>query len=48
MLVITVVVADGTVYSVALDVAADVLARALVTVALSYYLSLDCAHKEQS
>jgi hypothetical protein len=40
MLVITVVVADGTVYSVVLDVAAAVLASALVIVAISYYLLL--------
>jgi len=35
-----IVVVVGTVYSVALDVAAAVLARAFVTVAISYYLSL--------
>jgi hypothetical protein len=37
----TTVIVDvvGTVYSVALDVAAAVLARALVVVAISYYLS---------
>jgi hypothetical protein len=40
MLVTTAVVDDGTVYSVATDVAADVLTRALLTVAISYYLSL--------
>jgi len=40
MLVITVVVDDGTVYSVATDVAAAVLASALVIVAISYYLFL--------
>jgi hypothetical protein len=34
-----VVLVLGTVYSVALDVAAAVLAIALVTVAISYYLS---------
>ena len=39
MLVITAVVDAGTVYRVALDVAAAVLARALVVVAISYYLS---------
>ncbi len=39
MLVITVVVDDGTVYSVATDVAADALTRAFDTVAISYYLS---------
>ena len=38
MLVITVVVDDGTVYSVATDVAADALTRAFDTVAISYYL----------
>lgn len=39
----------GTVYRVALDVAAAVLARALVVVAISYYLSLlECFHKKQS
>jgi len=37
MLVTTVVVDDGTVYSVALDVDAAVLARSFVTVAISYY-----------
>jgi hypothetical protein len=35
----TVVVEAGTVYSVVLDVAAAVLARTLVDVAISYYLS---------
>jgi len=41
MLVTTVVVpVVGTVYSVALDVVAAVRARALVIVAISYYLSL--------
>jgi hypothetical protein len=40
MLVITVVVDAGTVYSVATDVAADALTRALLTVAISYYLPL--------
>jgi hypothetical protein len=40
MLVTTVVVADGTVYRVVLDVAAAVLASTLLTVAISYYLSL--------
>jgi hypothetical protein len=35
----TVVVADGTVYSVVLDVAAAVLASTFVAVAISYYLS---------
>ena len=35
----TVVVAAGTVYSVVLDVAAAVLARTFVNVAISYYLS---------
>jgi hypothetical protein len=39
MLVITVVVDDGTVYSVALDVAADVRTSAFDTVAISYYPS---------
>jgi hypothetical protein len=39
MLVITVVVDEGTVYRVALDVAADVRTSAFVTVAISYYLS---------
>jgi hypothetical protein len=39
MLVTTAVVAEGTVYRVVLDVAAAVLARALLTVAISYYLS---------
>jgi hypothetical protein len=39
MLVTTVVVPAGTVYRVVLDVAAATLARALVTVAISYYLS---------
>jgi hypothetical protein len=34
------VVDDGTVYSVVDDVAAAVLARAFVTVAISYYLSV--------
>lgn len=43
----TVVVLDGTVYSVVLDVAAAVLARAFVTVAISYYPFLKCAHKKQ-
>ena len=39
----------GTVYSVVLDVAAAVLAIALVNVAISYYLSLlECFHKKQS
>jgi hypothetical protein len=38
MLVITVVVAAGTVYSVATDVAADALTRAFDIVAISYYL----------
>jgi hypothetical protein len=37
ILVTTVVVLDGTVYRVVLDVAAAVLARALVVVAISYY-----------
>jgi hypothetical protein len=40
MLLITVVVDAGTVYSVVLDVAAAVLARAFVNVAISYYLSV--------
>jgi hypothetical protein len=40
MLVITVVVDDGTVYRVVLDVAAAVRTRAFVVVAISYYLSL--------
>jgi hypothetical protein len=41
-----VVVDAGTVYSVVLVVAAAVLARALVVVAISYYLSfLEGAHK---
>jgi hypothetical protein len=40
MLVTTVVVDEGTVYRVALDVAAAVLARALLTVAISYYFLL--------
>jgi hypothetical protein len=40
MLVTTVVVDDGTVYRVVEDVAAAVLARATVVVAISYYLSL--------
>jgi hypothetical protein len=44
--VTTAVVADGTVYRVVLDVAAAVLARALVTVAISYYFLLECAHKK--
>jgi hypothetical protein len=39
MFVITVVVEDGTVYRVVLDVAAAPLKRALVVVAISYYLS---------
>jgi len=39
ILVMTVVVKDGTVYSVALLVAAAVLASTLVVVAISYYLS---------
>jgi hypothetical protein len=39
MFVITVVVAAGTVYSVALDVDAAVRDRALDIVAISYYLS---------
>jgi hypothetical protein len=39
MLVTTAVVAEGTVYRVVLDVAAAVLARALLNVAISYYLS---------
>jgi hypothetical protein len=39
MLVTTVVVDAGTVYRVVLDVAAAVLASALVVVAISYYLS---------
>ena len=39
MLVTTVVVDAGTVYSVALDVAAAVRASTLVVVAISYYLS---------
>ena len=44
-----VVVVVGTVYSVALEVAAAVLARALVVVAIIYYLSLlECFHKKQS
>jgi hypothetical protein len=43
-LVITAVVADGTVYSVVLVVAAAVRARALVVVAIIYYLSLPSAH----
>ena len=38
MLVITAVVDAGTVYSVVLDVAAAIRARALVVVAISYYL----------
>jgi len=38
MLLITVVVDDGTVYSVALDVAAAVRASALVSVAINSYL----------
>ena len=37
ILVTTAVVADGTVYSVVDEVAAAVLARALVVVAISYY-----------
>jgi hypothetical protein len=46
MFVTTVVVAAGTVYSVVLDVAAAVLARAFVTVAIIYYLSfLEGIHK---
>jgi hypothetical protein len=39
MLLITVVVEDGTVYSVALDVAAAVLASTLVVVGIVYSLS---------
>lgn len=39
ILVTTVVVAEGTVYRVVLDVAAAVLASTLVVVAISYYLS---------
>lgn len=46
--VTTVVVDAGTVYSVVLDVDAAPLKRTLVTVAISYYFLLDCAHKEQS
>lgn len=38
MLVTIVVVADGTVYSVVLDVAADVRASTLDVVAISYYI----------
>jgi hypothetical protein len=38
MLVTTAVVSAGTVYKVALDVAADVLARAFDVVAINYYL----------
>jgi hypothetical protein len=38
--VITVVVDAGTVYNVALDVAAAVLTRALLVVAISYYFLL--------
>ena len=44
MLVTTAVVADGTVYSVALDVANAPRPNALVVVAISYYLSLPSAH----
>jgi hypothetical protein len=40
MLVTTVVVDAGTVYRVVLDVAAAALARALLTVAISYYFLL--------
>jgi hypothetical protein len=40
MLVTTVVVDAGTVYSVALDVANALRASALLTVAISYYLQL--------
>ena len=40
MLVITAVVLAGTVYRVALDVAAAVLASTFVVVAISYYLLL--------
>jgi hypothetical protein len=35
------------VYRVVVDVDAAVLDSTLVVVAISYYLSLDCAHKEQ-
>jgi hypothetical protein len=40
MLVIIVVVADGTVYKVALDVAAAPRKSAFEVVAISYYLSV--------
>jgi hypothetical protein len=40
MLVITVVVEDGVVYKVVVDVDAAVLDSTLVVVAISYYLSL--------
>jgi hypothetical protein len=39
ILLTTVVVEAGTVYSVAVDVPAAALTRALVAVAISYYLS---------
>jgi len=49
ILVTTVVVADGTVYSVVLDVDAAPLKRAFVAVAISYYLPLlECTHKDES
>jgi IMP cyclohydrolase len=46
MLLTTVVVDDGTVYRVVLDVAAAPRKRALVAVAISYYFLLECAHKK--
>jgi hypothetical protein len=46
--VTTVVVPAGTVYRVVLDVAAAVRASTLVTVAISYYLSLlEGTHKDE-
>jgi hypothetical protein len=35
------------VYSVAVDVAAAALTRALVVVAISYYFLLECTHKNE-
>ena len=49
LVTIVVVDVDGTVYSVALDVDAAVLASTFVTVAISYYLSLlESTHKDES
>ena len=47
MLVTTAVVAEGTVYSVADDVANAPRPSALDVVAISYYFLLDCANKSE-